>query len=95
MEVVRNYAKVHLDAERRTQTMAHEMWLEQSEMMKEQQIAMQDRLKLIVKQNRDLQEEVENLTRRNEKLSMKLRQFPERLRHPFGTLCIFLLLFFF
>ncbi|KAF2889471.1 hypothetical protein ILUMI_16702, partial [Ignelater luminosus] len=83
LNVLTSHAKLHLEAERRAQSLAHEMWLQQSEVMKTQEQTLKENLNAVIKQNRQLQEEIESLVKKNEQIwAIKLRQFPEFMRQP-------------
>lgn len=62
------YAKLHIESERRAHNLANEMWLQQAEVSRIQERAVQDSLNAIVKQNRRLLEDNENLMKKNEDL---------------------------
>lgn len=51
------------------------MWIQQSEISRNQENNLQDSLNALLKQNRNLQEENEHLLRKNEKLSAKVASF--------------------
>lgn len=72
VDAVFHHSKLQLDTERRVQTLANEMWLQQADICRNQEKALQDNLNAIIKQNRELQRENENLMRKNEKLSVKI-----------------------
>lgn len=65
------HAKLHIEAERRAHNLANEMWLQQAEISRTQEKALQDSLNAIVKQNRQLLEDNESLMKKNEKLVAK------------------------
>lgn len=66
------HSKMHVDTERRVQILANDMWLQQAEINRNQERALQDTLNSVIKQNRQLQEDYETLLRKNEKLQAKL-----------------------
>lgn len=72
MDAVFHYSKVQLEAERRVQSLSNDMWLQQADISRNQERILQDTLNGIVKQNRVLQENNENLLRKNEQLETKL-----------------------
>lgn len=83
VNVLTSHAKLHLEAERRAQSLAHEMWLQQSEVMKTQEQTLRENLTAVTIQNSKLQEEIESLVKKNEQIwRIKLRQFPEFMRQP-------------
>lgn len=75
VDAVYQYSKLQIDTERRVQRLANEMWIQQSEISRNQENSMQDGLSALIKQNRNLQEENEHLLKRNEKLSVKIGSF--------------------
>lgn len=69
---------MHLEAERRAHKLANHMWLQQAELNRTQERALQDALNAIVKQNRQLLDDNECLKSRNEKLSSKYDSYCHR-----------------
>ncbi|KAF5292870.1 hypothetical protein FQR65_LT11122 [Abscondita terminalis] len=76
VDLITNHSKLYVTAELRTQNLTTEMWLYQNEVLKNQEIAMQERLTSVIKHNRLLQSKIEQLMSKNEKLCIKIQQFP-------------------
>ncbi|XP_017770205.1 PREDICTED: uncharacterized protein LOC108557967 [Nicrophorus vespilloides] len=72
IKTMESHERLLFESERRALHLSSETWLQQSEIYKEQNNAMQNTLQSVVHQNRELQEDNEELTRRNEKLYMKI-----------------------
>lgn len=66
------HSKMQVDTERRVHSLANDMWLQQSEIYRNQERALQDTLNSMIKQNRQLQEDYESILRKNEKLQVQL-----------------------
>lgn len=75
MDAVYQYSKIQLDTERRVQNLANEMWIQQADISRCQENNLQESLKALIKQNRQLQDENEQLLRNNEKMSTKIASF--------------------
>lgn len=75
VDAVYHYSKLQIETERRVQSLANEMWIQQSEISRNQENSLQDGLNALIKQNRCLQEENEQLLRKNEKLVAKVGSF--------------------
>lgn len=86
MDAVFQHSKLQLETERRVQSLSNELWLQQADISRNQERIVQDTLNSIINQNRQLQEDNENLTRKNEQLVSKLASLSYlNPRVAFGT----------
>ncbi|KAL1502349.1 hypothetical protein ABEB36_007503 [Hypothenemus hampei] len=74
---VSNYAKLQWEAERRSCTMANNIWMQQLEVSKTQEKILHNTLQTLMKQNRQLQIEKESLYRKYEKANKYLKGFSD------------------
>ncbi|CAH0547573.1 unnamed protein product [Brassicogethes aeneus] len=77
MEIVSKHAQLQCDVDFKTSTVINQIWVQQLEVVRSQERALQDMLNAMVKQNRKLQSENETLFRKHEKSIKKLHAFTE------------------
>ncbi|XP_030767923.1 girdin-like isoform X2 [Sitophilus oryzae] len=83
MNSISYHTKLQWEAERRSCSIANDIWMQQLEIGRAQERTLQTTLNSLVKQNRQLQIENENLYRKYEKIARKYQMSPDhKLRYP-------------
>ncbi|CAH1980835.1 unnamed protein product [Acanthoscelides obtectus] len=80
LDTLNQHSKLQWETERRTNTLANDMWIYQIEIGRTQEKTLQETLNALVKQNRQLQLDHETLFKKNERLVRNLRALPDGLR---------------
>ncbi|GJQ81440.1 hypothetical protein Trydic_g14597 [Trypoxylus dichotomus] len=71
-DMVTRHITLQIRAERQAQSLANDMWLQQAQFYKNQEKVFNETIKEILNQNKKLQEENEILTRKNEKMHVRM-----------------------
>ncbi|KAG5898343.1 hypothetical protein JTB14_034326 [Gonioctena quinquepunctata] len=77
VDILTQHSKLHLEAERKNNALAYDMWLYQLEIGRKQERIFQETLNSFVRQNRQLQVDYEILSRKHEKLVKIIQSFHE------------------
>ncbi|KAK9680317.1 hypothetical protein QE152_g39186 [Popillia japonica] len=71
-DIVTSHVTLQIKAERHAQNLTNDMWVQQTQFYKSQERIFNDHLKDVLNQNKKLQEDNDILTRKNEKLYIKI-----------------------
>ncbi|XP_031355711.1 putative leucine-rich repeat-containing protein DDB_G0290503 [Photinus pyralis] len=82
LQALTKHSKLSLEAERYTRSFSNDSLQRSNEIARIRETETQERLNSFIRNNRMLQDDVEELARKNEKLCIKLQQFSSRERSP-------------